>query len=45
VRTRLRARAAADEQIERLDEHRLAGAGFSGEHGEAGVEIDLERRR
>ena len=33
---------AADEQIQRLDEHGFAGAGFSGEHGETRLEVDFE---
>ncbi len=32
--------AAADEQLDGIHQHRLAGAGFAGEHGESVTEID-----
>jgi len=32
--------AAADEQLDGIHQHRLAGAGFAGEHGESVAEID-----
>ena len=35
-------RAAAEEQADRFDEDRLAGAGFAGEDVEAGLELDLD---
>ena len=37
--------AAAERELQRVDEDRLAGAGLAGEHREAAVELDLERRR
>ena len=33
----------AEDQRERVDQDRLAGAGLAGEDGEAGVELELER--
>jgi hypothetical protein len=36
------ARAAADEQIDRLDEHGFSGAGFAGEDVQPRFELDLE---
>ena len=38
----LGAGAAADEQADRADEDRFAGAGFAGEDVEAGRELELE---
>ena len=35
-------RAGAEQQADGLDEDRLAGAGLARQHGEAGVELDLE---
>ena len=35
--------AAAEEQADRLDEDRLAGAGFAGQDVEARAELDLDR--
>ncbi len=32
--------AAADEQLDGIHQHRLPGAGFSGEHGESVAEFD-----
>ena len=37
--------AAADEQLDRLDEHRLAGAGLAGDGGQPGPEDEVERAR
>jgi hypothetical protein len=34
--------AAAHEEADRFDEHRLAGAGFAGEDVQAGLEFDLD---
>src|SRR5207245_533037 len=34
--------AAAERELQRIDEDRLARAGLAGEHGEAPIEIDLE---
>ena len=33
--------ATAGEQLQRIDDDRLAGAGLAGEHGQAGPELDL----
>ncbi len=38
----IRAGAAAHEQIDRFDQHRLARAGFAGQDVQAGFEFDLE---
>jgi len=35
--------AIAEQQRQRIEQDRLAGAGFAGEHGEAAVELELER--
>ena len=35
--------ALAQSQRQRIDQDRLAGAGFAGQHGEAGAELELER--
>ena len=32
--------AAAEQELERIDQDRLAGAGLAGEHGEAGAELE-----
>ena len=42
VRTIVGVGAAADEQVDRLDQHRLAGAGLAGERGQAGTEDELQ---
>ena len=34
--------AAAECQLQRVDEDRLASAGLAGEHGQAGAELELE---
>ena len=36
-------RAAAEQQADRFDQDRLAGAGLAGQDVEAGVELDLDR--
>ena len=36
-----RAGPAAGEQLQRIDDDRLAGAGLSGEDGESGVQLEL----
>ena len=36
------ARASAERQPERIDQDRLSGPGLSGEHGEAGPDLDVE---
>src|SRR5688572_30131152 len=38
----VRTRSTAGEEVDRFDEHGLAGAGFAGEHGEPRREIDLK---
>ena len=35
--------AAAERELQRVDQDRLAGAGLAGQHREAGAELDLER--
>ena len=35
--------AVADEERERVEQDRLAGAGLAGEDGEAAVELEIER--
>ena len=36
--------AAAEGELQRVDQDRLAGAGLAGEHGEARAEVEFERR-
>ena len=43
VRTIAGVGAAADQQVDRLDEHRLAGAGLAGQRGHPGVEHEHGR--
>ena len=35
--------AVAEQQAERIEQDRLAGAGLAGQHREAGVELEVER--
>ena len=35
--------AAATEQLQRIDQHRLAGAGLAGEHRQPAAEVDFDR--